>query len=176
MGSNNIQRINSNHPGFRGADFSKFSTGIYQPQAQVSPAPIKARPVNDFDIEDSFASYSPPPIRRKDGPVQRFRNMISGFKKFGIRLGEYSWAVVTGAVVGAMAGFMNCGIMHLIHKKVKNPKSLTSKFTADKSKIAVGITTFVAAITLNLFNASQNVSERTAAIDHRWNTGHRKEY
>ncbi len=178
MGSNNIQIFNGVQPSFKSADFSKFSTGFYKPPVQ-SPAPISAGSLNN-DYEDSFESYSPPPVRRKDGPVQRFRNTISGLKKFGIRFGEYTWATVIGGIVGLMTGFMSVGIMHAVHAHVKNKQTNSGKlaaiFTNPTSQKVGFAATFLAAVGLNLFNASQNVNERAAAVDHRWNTGHRKEY
>ncbi len=177
MGSSSIQNLNINQASFKGADFAKFNTGIYP--MQQSYASVSARPMRDnFYPEDSIATYAPPPLRKKEGSIQHIRNTISGFKKFGIRFGEYTWASIAGGIYGLIAGFMTKGLMCTINQCVKNKAgslpTIAAKLTNPTSQTIGFFASLLTAVGLNLFNASQNVHQRTSAVDLRWNSGNKR--
>lgn len=104
-------------------------------------------------------------------PIQGTKNVISGVQKAWINLEEYVKGTAMGIFVGIVTGGLTYGIIagvKAIRSGIRNVKMTTMNKAAS---IGVGIAT----LGYYLFNASLNVSERTAGVDHRYNTGHRVE-
>ncbi len=132
------------------------------------------------------------PKKKRRGIIQGFKNIIAGIKKFGVATAEYTVATAKGLVYGtiAAAGVLGIdagfGIANIIKDAKKVPindgveaiAENAPKFVKNASKIiskkgifgaaAAGIAT----IGYQWFKASLNVSQRNAAIDHRWGSGH----
>lgn len=109
---------------------------------------------------------------RSAGPIQGTKNFIAGLKKAWVYVAEYTKGAIKGVFEGGLLGGLTfLGIWGVKAAKTRAIKSSLPKRYSLSSAIAAG----VGALTLGyqLFKSSLNVSERTAAIDHRYNTGHR---
>ncbi|MEI7474921.1 MAG: hypothetical protein WCK67_09105 [bacterium] len=154
------------------------------------------------DVRDS-AELSNKKAEKKEkkggfNPIQGFKNFMSGCKKLWIGTCEYTKATVIGGAKGAVLGGIVGGIAHVMAvtlqkteesglKKFANNKNLTNGFQkfgqgvlnhlpkSTKGQVWLGVLVGSLPLIGQLYEASLNVSEKTAQVDHRYNTGHRKE-
>ena len=162
-------------------------------------APIQAKPaeavVEADKVEVSKPAEKAPeqindadPKKKKTSLVQRFKNFVAGVKKFFIASWEYTKGTAKGIFYGATAALGILGVDGVINA-VKNakadklvetatdvaPKAIEkAKRFSTKGKVFAGIAA-VATLGYQLFKSSLNVSEKKAAVDHRWGSGHNKE-
>lgn len=114
------------------------------------------------------------PKKEKTGLVQGFKNMVSAFKKGWVNLAEYT----SGTVKGLFNGLIAAGGVYVLafgHDKIKNiGKEAAHKLaeTPGFIKHTVAGIAFLSALCISWYNSSLNVSEKSAKIDHRYNTGH----
>lgn len=151
------------------------------------------------DVQDKAELSTTPQKKAKKGgfnPIQGFKNFMSGCKKLWIGVCEYTNATVVGGIKGVITGGIAfAGLAGLQAAKNNIPKVTEFASNAELKNVAAKAGKFVlnhvpqerkgkailAAIagaipfSVQIFNASLNVSEKTAQVDHRFNTGHRKE-
>ncbi len=162
-----------------------------QPQFKAQQAGAEQQVFNTF-INSSkkrhvnfLSNYVQP---KHPGPIQGTKNFIAGIKKAWINVAEYTKGTVIGVLGGSILGGLTYGVLHGIKavksllKKNKDQivydidgiltkRAKRFKLLAETVSIAVGLAT----LGYSLFKSSLNVSERTADVDHRYNTGHRFE-
>lgn len=132
------------------------------------------------------------PKKKKRSFIQGIKNCIAGVKKFGVATAEYTVATAKGLYYGIIAAGAVLGIdaaagaVKMVKDGVKNTAPEVSekggniiangakkinKFLSKTGKFGA-LATGLAVLGYNWFKASLNVSERSAAIDHRWGSGH----
>ena len=142
--------------------------------SKTTDIPSKTSPSEPDKIEIS-AKDSQSKEHKKVSLFQRFKNFCAGFKKFFINVGEYAKGTVKGLFNGAVAAAGVIGVDAIVNtvKKVKAKDAATKAIStiSTKGKIFAGV---AGAIVLgcNIFKAHLNATEKNAAVDHRWGTGH----
>ncbi len=133
--------------------------------ADVMPS-VPAASTIETDRVDLSASKEP---KQKKGPIKSIKAFIANIKKSLATFNEYTKGffkgIKNGAIVGSLIYTAGSIINHLKSKAAKGGKNLPNKTLA--------IVAAVAAMGLNLWNASLNASEKRSDVDHRW-TGHEK--
>jgi|GEM_PF-6821621 len=141
------------------------------PQAgsqNMPPSNIQPLQQDEFRASNTPAAAQINQQSKRTGPIQGVKNFIAGFKKAWINVSEYTKGTVLGAAEGTVLGALTYGGIRAV-KYVRGAASTRPKLLG---KIGVGLAA-VAGLGHSLFKASLNVSERTANVDHRFNTGHR---
>lgn len=149
-------------------DFQSFKS---DPQGYNS-RPMPVNPYNPASIPASEIQLD----KKSTGPIQGTKNIIAGLQKAWVTVSEYTKGTVSGAVGGAALGLATFGAFwgrNLVKAGIKIKNITPSK--PKKAGLVVSSGVALATLGYNLFKASLNVSERKAAIDHRYNTGHRFE-
>ena len=131
------------------------------------------------DLENTKQEQAEKPKKKRRGFVQGFKNMIAGIKKFGVATAEYTVATARGLAYGAVGaiGVLGADAVYNGIKAVKAPQAVEEgaksalKLLSTKGKVAAGVVG-LATLGYHWFKASLNVSQRNAAIDHRWGSGH----
>lgn len=160
---------------------------------------VPSQPVMIPDLAQLAASpqvYAQPQEKQNAGVVQSFKNIVAGVKKFFTAASEYTVGTVKGLVLGGIAaGVTYAGIWtaNIIRAGSQDTSSVDKAVTDETAKevlntlnkiknarpgmagtaIALGIGSLP--VIYSLYGASLNVSEKTAGIDHKYNTGHRFE-
>lgn len=131
------------------------------------------------EAEPKKEEVAPKPKKKKRSFIQGFKNMIAGIKKFGVATAEYTVATAKGLAYGAIGaiGVLGADALYNGIKAVKSPQVVENgakaamKLLSTKGKIAAGVVG-LATLGYHWFKASLDVSEKGAAIDHRWGSGH----
>lgn len=160
-------------------------------RASVEPDKVEIK--QEKEVETPKQEQPEKPKKKRRGIIQGFKNIIAGIKKFCIGVAEYTVATAKGLVYGtiAAAGVLGIdaglGIANIIKDaKAKPPveegaellEESAPKLTKKAGKIISKKGIFGAAaaaisvLSYHWFKASLNVSQRGAAVDHRWGSGH----
>ena len=176
------------------SNLESFKSKASKPQqvyVQQEQEPDKVEITSNSSVEKPVEKKEEPVVRPKKkrrGIVQTFKNCIAGAKKFGVGLAEYTVATAKGLVYGTVAALSVLSVDSIIGmvKLAKDAKKSTPnvaegkapsisekilKLPTKKGKIGAAVAG-LAVLGYNWFRASLNVSERCAAIDHRWGSGH----
>ena len=119
--------------------------------------------------EDSVNLSTDKQTKQKKGPIKAFKSFIAVIAKFFASFGQYFKGFFKGikdaAIIGSLVYTAGSVINHFKSKAAEGAKKLPNK--------ALAIVTAVAAMGINLWNASLNASEKRSDVEHRW-TGHQK--
>lgn len=172
-----------------------FKSNRVKPQTTVKQEPeidqveIKEEQPDQEPKKEQAPQYREPerPKKKNRSIVQGFKNVIAGIKKFGVATYEYTIATGKGLFYGAIAaaGVLGVDAGVGIYKLAKDSKGNLSnilkegaenipkelKILSTKGKIGAALAG-IGTIGYHWFRASLNVSEKSAAIDHRWGSGH----
>ena len=175
-------------PNNKCATLEHFRSNKPKQSVQAQPTPVETAAVSTDKVEVSEQLSESTPKKKKPSLIRRFKNFVSGVKKFFVTAWEYTKGTAKGIFYGATAaaGILGIdGVMNAVkNMKAKKlfenaaeaaPKVIekTKRFST-KGKVFAGIAA-VATLGYQLFKSSLDVSEKTADIDHRWGTGHNKE-
>lgn len=177
--NNNVELTNNY------ASLEAFRSKHEKPQVVVKPTeqvPDKVE-ISQASVQPTEPpkqeEVAPQPKKKKRSLIQSFKNMIAGVKKFGVASVEYTIATAKGLAYGAVGaiGVLGADALYNGIKAVKKPQVIEEgakaavKLLSTKGKIAAGVVG-LATLGYHWFKASLNVSEKGAAIDHRWGSGH----
>ncbi len=179
------------------ASLESFRSNRPKPEVKTPPVSVETAPIEPDKVEVSAQAEqpktqvedAPTPKEKKVSLVQRFKNCVAGMKKFFISSWEYTKGTAKGLFYGAVAAAGVLGADAVIglaknYNQMTNvvenvaPEAMgtakkTAKLLSKKGKFFAGLAA-VATFGYQLFKASLNVSEKSAAVDHRWGSGHNK--
>ena len=155
------------------ADYSALES--FRASKPATDVPVKTPPAEPDKLEVSTQDNAEKEPKKKVSLLQRFKNFCAGFKKFFINVGEYAKGTVKGLFNGAVAAAGIIGVDAIVNtaKKIKaqDAAGKAIKTISTKGKIFAGVAGAVV-LGCNIFKAHLNATERNAAVDHRWGTGH----
>lgn len=158
------------------------SKDSFQPSSatNVDVEALKQEIKEELKQEMSLSTDNKPVEKeKKKGPIKKLKNFIGSIKKFNAQAGEYIKGFFKGIGSGALVGGAGFGAFKLVEGiKLKQAGKIVeeaAKEAATKSAgkfgkigIAAAVVGVVGALTVNLWKASLNASEKKALIDHRW--------
>ena len=159
-------------------------TNIFSAIENQYTAPIVTKPNVSVSMEDALAASKvknePDTFetrktdnKKKKGPIKTLKGIISSYKKWFATAGSYisgtfkglKDGVIGGSIIYTAGSAINFIRQYSAQKAGKEIKNIPNKFIA----IAVG----VAALAVNLWNASLEASDKRSEIEHMYE-GHKQ--